>query len=669
MKKLILGLMLLLAVAAPALARQQISLNAGWRFMRADMAAAGDAAFDASAWQEVDLPHSYNAADAGDADYYRGPAWYRRGLDLTPAPGKLYFLQFDGAALMADIYVNGHKIGHHEGGYAGFRCDVTGALHAGHNVIAVRVDNGKLAQIAPLSGDFDVFGGLYRGVSLITVSAAHIDLMDHGGPGVYATTATIAPGKARIVVRERLQNDGAATGMTIRTRIIDADGRTVAQSRARQFMPAGRAVRLDATLTVPHPHLWAGRADPYLYHVVVDTGADSVTVPLGIRTLGFKDGQFVLNGQACRLYGVDMQQPGRKGKGTAVSAADIDEDMQILDDLGVTALRLAHMQHPQRVYDDADRMGIVLTTEVPLVDIIDPGAAFRDNIVEQMQELIAQNANHPSVALWGLGNEVHDTSAASNAVLAALQTAAKALDPSRPTTYSHCCVADDDPIAMHSDVVAYNRYFGWYGGDASDFAKWADDLHARLPGRVFGVSEYGAGASIRDQEDPPSRPATTSYWHPEQYQAQVHESLWTQIRARPYIWSSFVWVAFDFPSHGRNEGDRPAINDKGLVSEDRLTKKDAYFWYQANWTTKPMLHITSARDNPRRTRAVTVRVYSNMAEVRLVLNGEALGPHAVTDHVAVWQVVLKDGDNRVEAFAGKDLHEAVIWRFGDGGAT
>ena len=665
MKTIALWLFLLLAAAMPATARQVTSLNAGWRFIRADVTGAQNPGFDAAAWQAVDLPHSYNAADAGDADYYRGPAWYRRDLDITPEGGERYILQFDGAALAADVYVNGQAIGRHEGGYAAFRFDITSALKAGGNVIAVRVDNTKVPEIAPLSGDFNIFGGLYRGVSLITISGAHIDLMDHGGPGVYATTATISADKAEIHVRDLIRNDGGATKATVRTRIVDADGKTVATATSTQTLAAGQSATVSASLTVRHPHLWAGRANPYRYSVVVEVGRDSVTVPLGIRTVGFVNGQFQLNGRPYRLYGVAMQHPVRKGKGTAVSDADIDEDMGIVADLGLTGMRLAHMQHPQRVYDDADRLGILLTTEVPLVDIIDPSGAFRANAVQQMQELVAQNYNHPSVALWGLGNEVHDTSAASNAVLAALQETAKTMDPSRPTVYSHCCVADDDPIAMHSDVVSYNRYFGWYGGDAKDLGPWADALHAKLPNRVFGVSEYGAGGSINDQEDPPSRPATTSYWHPEQYQAQYHETNWKQIAARPWLWSSFAWVAFDFPSHIRNEGDRPAINDKGLVSEDRKTKKDAYYWYQANWSDKAMLHITSQRYVARRLRTASVKVYSNQPEVRLVLNGEPLGPQAVVDHIATWAITLKDGDNRIEAFAGKDLHEAVTWRYGD----
>jgi beta-galactosidase len=358
-----------------------------------------------------------------------------------------------------------------------------------------------------------------------------------------------------------------------------------------------------------------------------------------------------------------MQQPGRKGKGTAVSDADIDEDMKLMDDMGVTALRLAHMQHPQRVYDDADKMGILITTEVPLVDAITAGPAFEDNAVQQMRELIAQNYNHPSVALWGLGNEIRSTMPDANPVLAALQKTAREMDTSRMTVYAHCCLADDDAIAGHSDVISYNRYFGWYGDTFADMGKWSDALHAKYPKRIFGVSEYGAGASILHQEDAPKAVVPQAYWHPEQYQALYHEANWNILKDRPYLWSNFIWVAFDFPSFRRNEGDRPAINDKGLVTEDRQTKKDAYFWYQANWSEKRMVHITSPRDTHKRIRHVRVRVYANMDEVRLSLNGETLGAQKVVDHVAVWAVDLKDGENVVEAFAGKDLHDRVVWNY------
>ncbi len=670
-----LGLLLCLLFPAIAEARTQTSLNAGWLFIRQDIVAAKDASFDTGGWQKVDLPHSFNAHDVrsvGDPDaipspngYYRGPAWYRRTLDLTPQKGRHYYLQFDGAALIADVYVNGLSVGRHEGGYATFRFDITGALKPGDNLIAVRVDNSKVPQVAPLNGDFNVSGGLYRGVSLIVVPDVHVDLKDHGGPGVYIATKAITAGKADITARVLLVNEGGKTAATVRMRILDADGKVVAQSGGSQTLAPGATV-FEQVLAIKRPHLWQGRQSPYLYKVEVAVGDDAVTVPLGIRTIATDPNRgLLLNGQPYGVHGVNMQQPGRPGKGTAVSEADIDADMQMLDDLSVTGLRLAHMQHPQRVYDDADRYGFILTTEVPLVNEITPDAAFHDNIVEQLRELIAQNYNHPSVAMWGLGNELWDNSDAANAIMADLQKTAKTMDPARPTVYSHCCLADDAAIAAHADVTSFNRYYGWYSGEFADLGKWADAVHARFPDRVFGISEYGAGASVKDQEDPTGRPATTSYWHPEQYQAAYHEANWKQLAARPWLWSNYVWAAFDFPAYARNEGDRPGMNDKGLISEDRLVKKDAYYWYQANWSDRLMVHITSPRYQHRRTRNVTVKVYSNTDEVRLSLNGESVPAQKVVDHIATWKVVLKDGDNAVEAFAGKDLHDIVHWTYSD----
>jgi beta-galactosidase len=670
----------LTATPATAATRQVTPLMSDWKFVRQDVPQAKDAAFDAAAWQSVSLPHTYNAADAaaggdknrGDDEgvYYRGPAWYRHALDITPKPGTRYVLQFDGAALVTDVYVNGKSVGHHEGGYAGFRFDITDALKAGGNVVAVRVDNAHVPQVAPLTGDFNVFGGLYRGVSLIAAPAVHLDLADHGGPGVYVTTTSIGP-KAQLSVKALLKNDSSAsTAAKVTVRLVDAAGKTVAQGTASKTLASGQGGTADFNLTVAKPHLWDGRGKGYLYRVITDVSSggdtDSLGVPFGIRTVGFVDGRFQLNGKPYAIYGANMQQPGRYGKGTAVSNADIDEDMKILDDMGVTALRLAHMQHPQRVYDDADQMGLLLTTEVPLVDEMTETPAFRDNVVEQMRELVAQNYNHPSVALWGIGNEIRrGTPAFNNEVLAALQSTAKGMDAHRPTVYAHCCLADDDAIAKHSDVISYNRYFGWYGDTFADMGKWADALHAKLPGSIIGVSEYGAGASIKHQEDLPKVPNPQGYWHPEQYQALYHEGNWKELKARPWIWSDFIWVAFDFPSFRRNEGDRPAINDKGLVTEDRATKKDAYYWYQANWTDRPMLHINSARDNPKRTRTTTVKIYSNLPEVRLQLNGKDLGAQKVDNHIATWRISLQNGDNVVEASGGKDLKETVHWSYSD----
>jgi hypothetical protein len=667
-----------------AQAAEVTPLRDGWRFIRSDAPGAQAAAFDDKAWTTVSTPHTYNIVDSGiggakargepEGVYYRGPAWYRLSLDHKPRAGQRYFLQFDGAALKAEVFLNGKPLGTHEGGYGAFRYDVTDTLQAGANVLAVRVDNSRNTRFAPLNGDFNVFGGLYRAVKLVETADVHVDLSDWGGPGVYASTQALAAGRATIGAKVLVRNDRkAAASVQVISQIIDAKGAVAAQARGSTTVAAGQSLPVQQTLVLKAPKLWEGRRSPYLYRLRTEVRvdgklADTAEVPLGVRTVGLDgEGRFLLNGKPYALYGANIQLPTRFGKGPVVSDAEIDEDMRIMDEMGVTALRLAHMQHPQRVYDEADRLGILLTTEVPLIDDLDPSDQFRENLVQQMHELIAQNINHPSVALWGIGNELRTSGEAANRLLAALQTTAKTMDPTRPTTYAHCCLKDDDPIAQHSDTVSYNRYFGWYWTEAKDIGPWADELHGRLPKRPIGVSEYGAGASILHQEDPVMRrPVADGYWHPEQWQTSFHEVHWRELSKRPFLWSNFIWVGFDFPSFKRNEGDRPAINDKGLVTEDRKVRKDAYYWYQANWSQTPMLHVTSSRDVNKRIKRVKVKVYSNQPTVRLRLNGGDWATVPVEDHIALWEIDLATGENLVEATtlaAGKTLTDSVRWTY------
>ncbi|MGF7148000.1 beta-galactosidase [Sphingomonas zeicaulis] len=685
MTRLLAAFALLFSLLPGLAVARDIPLATGWRFVKQDAPGAERPDFNDQGWTRVTVPHTYNAEDSGiggskargepEGAYYRGPAWYRLTIDHKPEANTRYLLHFGGVTLKADVYLNGQLLGRHAGGYAAFRFDATSALKPGANLLAVRVDNARNTSISPLNGDFNVFGGLYRAVKLIATPDLHIDRLDHAGPGVAARTLSLAKGSATIGVTTLIANDraGAAT-LTVATRVIDANGKTVATVRKPVNVAAGAHDRVEQQLRLTDPKLWQGRSAPYLYRAVsevVERGKaiDSVTVPLGVRTVGItKDGRFELNGKPYPLRGANLQHPVRFGRGPIVTDAEIDEDLQLMFDMGSTGIRLAHMQHPPRVYERADEIGLLLLTEVPLIDDHDPSDAFRENLVQQMRELIAQNISHPSVALWGIGNEIRKSDQYSNRILAELQSTAKTLDPLRPTTYAHCCLEDTDPIAQHSDTVSYNRYFGWYWDKSEDIGPWADTLHAKLPGRPIGISEYGAGASILHQEDPVlKRPESNGYWHPEQYQTDFHEKHWREIAKRPFLWSTFVWVGIDFTSFKRNEGDRPAINDKGLVTEDRKTRKDAWYWYQANWSEAPMLHITSRRDVSKRIPTAKVRVYSNLPTVRLRLNGGAWTELKVEDHIAVWPITLARGANVVEASAtapdGKVLADRVTWGF------
>lgn len=679
-----LALITAIALAPLAAAQEGRPLHDGWVFAKGDVEGASAPSFDADGWTAVTVPHTYNAEDSGiggakargepEGQYYRGPAWYRLSFNADPQPGERQILHFGGATLKADVWLNGKKIGEHKGGYAAFRFDVTGTLQEGRNLLAVRVDNARNPQISPLNGDFNVFGGLYRDVRLMSVPDLHLDRMNHAGPAIRGRTEALSNNAATVGASVSVTNArDVPAQFELETAIIDRDGRAVASERKPVSLPAGGTRALSYRFEVQDPHLWQGRKSAYLYRIrsrILSGGKtiDSQSVPLGIRTVAVeKDGTFLLNGEPYRLYGVNMQMPTRFGRGPIVTDAEIDEDMRLIDELGATGIRLAHMQHPPRVYEQADERGLLILTEVPLIDDHDQSDAFRENLVQQMEELIAQHVNNPSVALWGIGNEIRVSDAASNRLLAELNETAHTLDPYRPTTYAHCCLDDDDPIAQHSDTVSYNRYFGWYWTKSEDIGPWADELHAKMPNRPIGVSEYGAGASIRHQEDPVvKRPESNGYWHPEQYQTDFHIKHWLEMKKRPFLWSTFIWVAIDFPSFKRNEGDRPAINDKGIITEDRQPK-DAYYWYQANWAEEPMLHIASSRDTQKRTRQVKAMAFTNQPSIEVRLNGGEWTKVAAEDRMASWTIELEEGANLVEARTrtpgGEVLTDKVGWNY------
>jgi beta-galactosidase len=667
----LVAFVLVVATGYPALAapvRGVQDLDAGWRFIREDVSGAGQAQFDDHAWSRIDLPHTWNATDGDDGGtYYRGAGWYRRILTMAPAaPGARRYLEFDGAALAADVWVNGVHVGRHDGGFARFRFDVTPWLRTGRNVLAVRVDNSKLPDVAPLAGDFTIFGGIDRDVRLVTTAPVHLDMLDYGSQGVRFRQSEVGRQSADLGWTARVANDGGrSVAVTVTVRLSDAGGHEVAVVTQTATAPPHVVTPVDLRTALAAPHLWQGVDDPYLYTSTIEvrTGkalVDTQTFQVGLRDIRFDAGKgLILNGKPYGVHGVDIHQAMRPGKGPAVTAAETEADFRTLQDLGVTGLRFAHYQHPPREYDLADRMGFLVWTEVPNVGDLGPSDGFAANAVQQMRELIRQNETHPGVMVWGLGNELHHAGDKAFSLLDKLAAVAHEEDPSRPTTYANCCGPVDQAQATHSDLLGANVYFGWYSGEFGDLSSWYAASVKLIPDRPLAISEYGAGASVIEQEDPPRRPKTTSSWHPEQYQALYHEAAWRQLRGLP-LWGTFVWAGFDFPSDGRDEGDHAGINDKGLVTYDRKVRKDAYFWYQANWTTKPMVYITSRRYVVRRAAGVDVKIYSNQPSVSLRLNGVDEGTHAVVDHIAVWHVDLAPGRNRVEAVTPA-VSDAADW--------
>jgi beta-galactosidase len=665
----------------PPAGRIDTSLDEGWRFQRADVpGAAMPGLNDASApWIDVTLPHTWNALDGedGGSNYYRGIGWYRRHLtapaDFTGGSRRQAFLQFDGANIVTDVYLNGTHLGQHRGGFAAFRYDVTSVLNAaGDNVLAVKVDNSPVNDVPPLSADFTFFGGLYRDAHLLTTDPLHVDVEDFASSGVYITPTAGSDGTAEISIRVRVKNAGAfdVSGQMTVT-LVDASGVPFLRLPANTFIAsAGMTSDLVVSTMNLRPHLWNGRSDPYLYTAYVEIGHDGTVTDLVSQAFGFRsfavdpNTGFSLNGQPYDLHGVNRHQD-RLDMGWAITNREHDQDMALIVEMGATAVRLAHYQHAQHFYDLCDQNGVVAWAEIPLVNGMTASQAFTDNAHQQMTELIRQSYNHPAIIFWSIGNEQRSNDAPTNALLADLASLVATEDPSRLSTYAHCCTSDTSGLPTHSDVVGYNEYFGWYTGNYNQFGAWADGLHAMQPNRSMAVSEYGAGAALTQHADNPAMPVAGGPFHPEEYQALLHEATWKQIAARPFLWGKFIWNMFDFGVDDRNEGDTPGRNDKGMVSYDRLTKKDAFFWYKANWSSDPFVYITGRRFNPRTTATIDVKVYSNLDSVSLTVGGVALPAQTSTDHIFIFPAVpLAAGDNPVSATATRGSFTAtdsVTW--------
>lgn len=707
--------------------RIEMPLRDGWRFKLGPESATELQAEPDATWTTVSVPHTWNRVG-----YYKdapashinteqnvvttqGVGWYK--LVFTPPAnmaGMESFLQFDAASRIATVWLNGTMLGTHRGGFSRFRLDSTAALKLDQvNRLTVKVDNTKpalgnsTADVLPLTGDFFVYGGLYRPVSLVFTRKMHLDLMDYGSAGVYAKTTTATSQGSQVQVRVRLRNDGEQSGaVVLRTLLVDAQGKVAAQQE--QSVTVGRASVVESTpnLAMPHPHLWQGVEDPYLYRLVVELSnksaqlVDRVSLPFGIRQVRFDpDNGLFLNEKHVAVHGVGYHQD-REGKGWASELEDVSADEAMMREMGVTGIRLTHYQHGQPIHDLADRDGLVVWDEIPLVSQwtlggnSEPTAAIRENARQQLRELIAQDFNHPSVITWSIGNEIDFGNSMPAFVgsqtgtvpdpmpfLKELNQLAHELDPGRPTTLATCCEARVSapnttvPItASVTDLSGANRYFGWYYDKPSDLGPHLDALHHIRPAQPMAVTEYGAGGAVSLHSDnAQGGPESRNRPQAEEYESYIHEQNWSTLRSKPYLWGTFLWNSFDFGSTVRNEGNAQDINTKGIVTFDHKYRKDPYYFYKANWTATPTIHINSSLYTERAYRIADVRVYSNAPKTSLRVNGKLIGALPdCPDRICVWNgVVLSPGANNIIAtgsFPKGDVEDRVQWHLSDAAA-
>ena len=640
------------------------NINNNWKFIQENLSLEQVSEKNIQ-WKELDLPHTWNAYDGANGnDYYRGVGWYVRELAIPVDEAMNHlFIEFQGANSVTDVYVNDQWMGQHKGGYATFRFDITKAIRFGEkNTLAVKVDNSEHADVYPLRADFTFYGGIYRNVQLISVTPVHIDLEDYGSSGVFIEQQNVSEEQATLQIKTKLQNKtDEPTSVRLWLEVLDQAGKVVAY-RGQNLMIQPGSNEETLTLKINEPNLWNGHDNPYLYSMKIslqkfnDT-IDRIDIPFGVRYFEVDPEKgFILNGKPLRLNGVARHQD-RKGKGWAISQADQREDMALIKEIGATSIRLAHYQHDQYFYDLCDQEGMVVWAEIPFITEVSKAENPDENAKQQLIELIRQNYNHPSIFFWGIQNEIQIDAAnegIARKLVKELDALARTEDQTRLTTMANVLTVDDeDEYNYITDIIGFNKYYGWYMGKAEDFADWIDHYHHLNPTTALAITEYGAEGIVEYHS---ANPVVQDYT--EEYHALFHEKVWKIFSARPFLWATYVWNMFDFGANIRDEGGVKGRNNKGLVTFDRQIKKDAFYFYKANWSPEPFVHLAGKRYIERSGETTTIKVYTNCPSVTLSVNSQKVATVEVTNGIALFEhVPLEKGENWLVATATNESKE------------
>ena len=667
---LLFGL-LLFPLLSEASSKESILINNDWQFRFVHQV-------QKNSPQRVDLPHTWNAQDAlsGKQDYYRGAAVYEKSIAVPSEwKGKRLFVRFEGVNTVAHVLINDAYLGEHHGGYGAFVFEITDAVRYGNeNKLTVRVSNALSLDIMPLVGDFNFYGGIYRDVRLLVTEEACISPLDYASSGVYLTQQSVSKEMANIEAKVLLSNSGGNKTVNVRLKITDGSKTVLEESRQLELM-ASDNIPVFLDFSIKNPRLWNGRKDPFMYKAEVSLLCDGKVIDHVVQPLGLRyyhvdaEKGFFLNGEYLKLRGVCRHQD-RPEIGNALRNEHHQEDLDIMLEMGVNAIRLSHYPQAKSFHDMLDAAGIVAWSEIPFIGpggYLDRGfinsPSFRENGKEQLKELIRQNYNHPSICFWGLFNELKTYGDNPVEYISELNKLAHNEDPSRITT-SASFLEDGNDLNKITDLIAWNKYYGWYGGSPKDLGRWADKAHSSFPQYKIGISEYGAGASVYHQQDSVKPGDASGWWHPENWQTYYHIENWKVIAERDYIWGSFLWNMFDFGAAHRTEGDRPGINDKGIVTFDRKVKKDAFYFYKANWNKDdPFVYISNRRCGECFSGKTDVVVFSNLPQVELFVDGKSVGVKKPDVYsIFTWKDIdLKDvNEIRAHSLKGKAVYSDAI---------
>jgi beta-galactosidase len=624
----------------------------------------------------VDIPHTWNAAPGKDTSQYnRISAIYEKKLVIDRAlSNKRLFLYFEGVNTVGDIFINKHYVTTHKGGYTAFCVEITPwVLFNSENEISVHVSNSFRYDVLPLAGDFNLYGGIHRPVSLLVTSANCITPLDYGASGLYLKQSNVSERVATVDVAVKLSIKSYQAATKVLTQLRDSGNRVLEEHVAP--LKNGDLSIVDRFI-INQPHLWNAKSNPYLYRVTVkllENGvvSDAVTEHLGLRYYRV-DPQlgFFLNGKHMDINGI-CRHEDVYNKGSALDSLDQKIDFNLIMEMLANAVSLTHYPQSRIFYDLCDKKGLIVWSEIPLIG---PGGyhgvgyinnpELKQQARQVLTEMIRQNYNRPSIFFWGIFNELKLDYDDPVSFVRELDSLTKKEDPSRLTTCA--TFLDDGTFNNVTDLIGWNKYYGWYSGVPGDLGVWADQMHAKYPQKPIGVSEYGAGGSPNQHDGFQQNFQPGGRFHPEESQAFFHESNWAELRTRPFLWGRFIWLLADMESAIRNEGELAGINDKGLVTYDRKIKKDAFYFYKANWNPEPMLYLTQRRYRYRLNNIISVKAYTNLPSSELFVNGISYGIKK-KDSIGrvIWdKVLLNQGINkiRVTSKAGRQiLNDGCVW--------
>lgn len=671
----------LLGSICKAEAREVTPFNNGWEFKKGPFPtdAMQTAARWNADWEQVNMPHTWNADDMQKKtnSFYAGVAYYRKHYVFPESlEGKRLFLRFEGVGACAEVYVNGYLVGTHKGAYSAFVCEIGSQVRLGEeNEIVVKADNAARPDVIPVNHAlFGVYGGIYRPVWLIVTEPCNIVVNDCASPGVYITQKNVSKQSADVSVRVKLDNATLApAALELENAIYTREGKLVKVHRQSFELTPQGVQNYVSDFKISHPHLWQGREDPYLYKVVSRLKQDGQVIdeviqPLGLRKYEAVAGKgFFLNGKKYPMYGVTRHQDWW-GMGSALTNREHDFDLEQIMEVGATTVRFAHYQQSDYIYSRCDTLGLIIWAEIPFVNRV-TGQEW-DNVHQQMRELIRQSFNHPSIYVWGIHNEVYHPHGYTAALTQSVHDLCKLEDPDRYTVavngYGHA----EHPVNGNTDIQGMNRYFGWYEKKIQDIKPWIEKMEKEYPWQRLMLTEYGADANIEHQTELLGDALNWgSDFYPETFQTKTHEYQWGVISQHPYILASYLWNMFDFAVPQWKRGGVDARNIKGLITFDRKIRKDAFYWYKANWSKEPVLYLTQRRNTERERRETSVTVYSNLGTPRVFLNGRELDGvrKGYTDvHYIFDQVTLAEGRNVLRAVIvsdGKEYTDEIVWNY------